>query len=131
MPWPLRPVLATRIGGQQNFGDAPYFDAAFLGGRESVRTLRREAFAGDAALYGTAELRLPIARFPFILPLNTGIFGFADVGRVYVDGESPGGWHTGYGAGIWLGVLRPSTSLSVTFTNSRDRRVMFGTVFAF
>jgi hypothetical protein len=131
LPWPLSPVFATRIGGQQNFGNAPYFESAFLGGRKSVRTLHRQAYAGDGMLFGTAELRVPIARFPLILPLNTGVFGFADAGRVYMDGESPGGWHTGVGGGIWLGVLRSSTSLSLTFSDSRDRRVMVGTGFVF
>jgi hypothetical protein len=131
LPLPLSPVIATRIGGQQNFGEFPYFEAAFLGGRQSVRTLHREAYAGDAMLYGTAELRVPIASFPFILPLNTGVFGFADVGRVYMDGESPGGWHQGTGYGVWLGVLRPSTSLTLTFTNQRDRRILVGTGFVF
>lgn len=131
LPLPLRPVFAARVGGQQNFGDFPYFEAAFLGGRRSVRTLHRQALAGDATVYGSAELRIPIASFPLVLPLNTGIFGFADAGRVYMDGASPGGWHTGMGGGLWLGVLKPATSLSITFTNQRDRRVMLGTGFGF
>ena len=131
LPLPLSPVFATRIGGQQNFGDYPYFEASFLGGRENVRTLRRQQYAGDAAIFGTAELRIPIAEFPLILPLNTGIFGFVDAGRVYVDGKSPGGWHSGMGGGLWLGVLKPSTSISVTFTNNRDRKVLIGTGFVF
>ena len=131
LPIPLSPVLAFRAGGQSNFGDYPYFEAAFLGGRESVRTLRWQQLAGDAMLYGTAELRIPIASFPFILPLNTGIFGFADAGRVYVDGKSPGDWHTGLGGGLWLGVLKPSTSISLTFTNNRDRKMLIGTGFVF
>ena len=50
LPLPLSPVFATRIGGQQNFGDFPYFEAAFLGGRQSVRTVRRNEVAGDAML---------------------------------------------------------------------------------
>jgi hypothetical protein len=131
LPLPLSPVFATRVGGQQNFGNAPYFESAFLGGRQSVRTLHRQAYAGDAMLFGTVELRVPIAKFPLILPLNTGVFGFADAGRVYVDGESPGGWHTGTGGGVWLGVLKTTTSISLTFTNSRDRKVMVGTGFVF
>jgi hypothetical protein len=131
LPLPLSPVFAMRAGGQQNFGEAPYFESAFLGGRHSVRTLRRNDFAGDAMVYGTAELRIPIASFPLILPMNTGIFGFADAGRVYLDGKSPGGWHSGMGGGLWLGVLKPSTSVSITFTNQRDRKVMLGTGFVF
>jgi hypothetical protein len=63
--------------------------------------------------------------------MNTGIFGFADAGRVYLDGKSPGGWHSGMGGGLWLGVLKPSTSVSITFTNQRDRKVMLGTGFVF
>jgi hemolysin activation/secretion protein len=124
-------MFATRIGGQQNFGDAPYFESAFLGGSKSVRTVHRQAYAGDAALYGTAELRLPIASFPFILPLNTGVYGFVDAGRVYVDGKSPGGWHRGMGVGVWLGILKSSTNLSVVFTDQRDRKVLVGTGFIF
>jgi hemolysin activation/secretion protein len=131
LPLPLSPVFAMRAGGQQNFGEAPYFESAFLGGRHSVRTLRRNDFAGDAMVYGTAELRIPIASFPLILPMNTGIFGFADAGRVYLDGKSPGGWNSGMGGGLWLGVLKPSTSVSITFTNQRDRKVMLGTGFVF
>jgi hypothetical protein len=131
LPLPLSPVFALRAGGQQNFGDAPYFESAFLGGRHSVRTLRRHDFAGEAMLHGSAELRIPIARFAFILPLNTGIFGFADAGRVYVDGESPGGWHTGMGGGLWLGVLKHSTNISVAWTNQHDRKVIVGTGFIF
>jgi hypothetical protein len=131
LPLPLRPMFATRIGGQQNIGKYPYFEAAFLGGRETIRTMPRNALAGDAMIYGSAELRIPIAEFPFILPLNTGIFGFADAGRVYVDGKSPGDWHSGMGGGLWLGVLNPSTSISLTFTNQRDRKVLVGTGFVF
>lgn len=131
LPLPLSPVFALRAGGQQNFGQAPYFESAFLGGRHSVRTLRRQDYAGDAMLYGSAEFRIPLARFAFILPLNTGIFGFADAGRVYVDGESPGGWHTGFGGGLWLGVLKRSTNVSIAWTDQRDRRVIVGTGFIF
>jgi hypothetical protein len=128
---PLRPIVALRLGGQQNFGDFPYFESAFLGGSESVRTLRRQRYAGDASMYGTAELRIPIASFPLVLPLNFGLIGFAEAGRVYMDGESPGGWHSGMGGGFWLGALKPSTNVNVTFTNNRDRKVIVTTGFVF
>jgi hypothetical protein len=131
MPLPLRPVLAARAGGQILFGDYPYFESAFIGGSSSIRTIRRQQYAGDAALYGTLELRVPIAQFSFIFPLNTGLLGFVDAGRVYLDGKSPGGWHVGKGAGFWLGLIKPSTSLTLTFTNQTDRRWLVGTGFVF
>ncbi len=123
---PKDPVLAARIGGHRAFGDYPYFDAAFLGGSASLRHAHRQRYAGDASLYGSLELRVPIAQFGFILPLDVGMFGYGDVGRVWLDGRSPGPWHSSAGGGLWLGVLNPSTSLTVTMTNSRERRVLLG-----
>ena len=37
-----------------------------------------------------------------LVPVDIGVFGFADAGRVYWGGVSTGGWHTGFGGGIWL-----------------------------
>ena len=31
------------------------------------------------------------------------------------------------GGGLWFGVINPATGVSVMFTNSRDKRVVFGT----
>jgi hypothetical protein len=117
LPIPAHPTLALRAGARKLFGAYPFHEAAFIGGSNSVRTLDPQRYAGDASLAGTAELRLPLARFPLILPLVVGVFGFTDAGRVYVDGDSPGGWHTAAGGGFWVGLLDPSTAITVTLTN--------------
>jgi len=126
LPIFTNPLLAIRAGAEKVWGDFPYFDAAFLGGSHSLRTATRQRFAGDAALHGTAELRLPIAAFPFILPLNVGALGFVEAGRVFDDGQSPGGWHTGMAAGLWLGIMSPGTSITVMASNRPERRWLFG-----
>ncbi|MEO8194283.1 MAG: hypothetical protein ABI681_10570 [Gemmatimonadales bacterium] len=131
LPIPTRPVLAFRAGGKKLFGDFPYFDAAFLGGGSSFRIEHRQRYAGDASVYGAGELRVPVTKFPFILPLDVGVLGFMDAGRVYVDGESPGGWHTADGAGFWVGAMNPGTSVNVLFTNQPDHRMMVNLGFAF
>jgi len=131
LPVPLSPRLAARVGGQQVFGDFPYFESAFLGGSQSVRTLLRQQYAGDRALYGTLETRIPVAAFPFILPLNLGLIGFADAGRVYMDGASPGGWHKGMGGGFWLGTMKPSTNVNFLWTDSPERKFLITTGFIF
>lgn len=131
LPVLTRPVIALRAGGQKLFGDFPWFDAAFIGGSSSLRTERRQRYAGDASIFGTAELRLPIAKFPLILPLDVGALGFVDAARVYLDGDSPGGWHRGSGAGIWIGVINPGTNLTVLATDSADRRWITSLGFAF
>ena len=128
---PKKPVLALRVGGKKLWGPFPYFDAAFLGGSETLRTEERQRFAGDASLYGTSELRVPIAKFPFIVPLDLGAIGFMDAGRVYLNGESPGGWHSAAGGGFWIGFLDPGKSVNILFTNQRDKRVTTNVGFAF
>jgi hypothetical protein len=126
-----RPVLALRGGGEKLHGDFPYFDAAFVGGSSSLRTEHRQRFAGDASLFGTAELRVPVASFPLVLPLNVGVIGFVDAARVYVNGESPGGWHRGTGAGVWIGLVRPELGITVMRTNNPERRSLVSLGFDF
>jgi hypothetical protein len=131
IPALTRPVIALRAGGEKLIGDFPYFDAAFIGGSGSLRTEHRQRYAGDASLFGTTELRVPLVKFPLILPWDVGALGFADAARVYVDGESPGGWHIGSGAGFWIGIVSPETSLSVLYTNNPDRRILTTLGFTF
>jgi hypothetical protein len=131
IPALTKPVLALRAGAQKVFGDFPYFDAAFLGGGRSLRTEHRQRYAGDAMVNFGAELRVPIAQVPFILPLDIGALGFVDAGRVWADGESPGGWHKGYGAGGWIGAVRRDFNLNLVVTNNPDRRVITQLGFTF
>jgi hypothetical protein len=131
LPAPKLPVLAFRVGGKKLWGNFPYFDAASLGGSETFRTEEKQRYAGDASLYGSTELRIPVAKFPFILPLDVGLLGFADVGRVYLNGQSPGGWHSAAGGGFWVGYLNPGINFNVLFTNRSTRRVTTNIGFAF
>jgi hypothetical protein len=117
LPVVKKPVLAFRGGGKKLWGAFPYFDAAFLGGSESFRAEERQRWAGDASVYGTAELRVPIAKFPFILPLDVGALAFDDVGKVFVNGDSPGGWHNAAGAGLWFGYLNPGVNFNILYSN--------------
>jgi len=113
IPLPLHPILVLRANARKLFGEFPFHESAFIGGRGSVRVLEPQRYAGDLSLGGTTELQLPLGRVPLILPIDAGIYGFADAGRVYFHGESPEGWHTGTGVGFWIGLLGPATALSV------------------
>jgi hypothetical protein len=72
-PVPLHPILLVRGGARKVFGDYPFNEAAFIGGMTTVRTLVLQRYAGDASLNGTAELRIPVARFPLVVPVSIGI----------------------------------------------------------
>ncbi len=123
---PPHAVLAVHGGGEKLFGAYPFYEAAYIGGSRTVRTIHHHQFLGDASVFGGAELRVPLARFAFVLPLDLGAIGWFDAGRVYLHGASPGGWHSAAGAGFWLGVLSPATGITVSLTNRRERRVLFG-----
>ena len=95
--------LALRVGGEKIWGDAfSWSEAAFLGGARTVRGFDQERFAGDGSVFGSGELRLRLGNARVLVPVDLGVFGFADAGRVYLNGASPGDWHTSVGGGIWL-----------------------------
>lgn len=106
------PFLALRAGGERAWGTFPVHEAVFLGGRNSLRGFETDRFAGDASLFGSAELHAPLGTIELLVRGETGIFGMADAGRVYFDGASPGGWHTSYGGGVWFASLDHTLSLT-------------------
>jgi hypothetical protein len=108
------PTLALRAIGEKHFGEAPWFDAAFIGGRKMLRGYSSYRFAGDAALVGNAELRFPFAQ------QRLGVLLLADAGRVYFESESPGGWHTAYGAGFWISA--GGHTIAGTYANGEDHK---------
>ncbi len=113
-PRGVKPTLGFRVGGMKVWGDYPFMDAAFIGGAVTVRSLRYNRFAGDASLYGGAELRLQLARVSRALASDLGVLGLVDVGRVFIEGESSRTWHPSYGGGIWFAFLNERTRATVS-----------------
>jgi len=102
VPLPVGSALASRMGVGLAWGDFPVHEAAFIGGSETLRGHRRQRFAGDGALFGATELRVPLVRLEPMGGSALGAIGFVDVARVFLDGDSPGGWHTARGGGLWV-----------------------------
>lgn len=121
LPLPLESTLALRLGGTAVFGDFVFQEAAFVGGSGTLRGFPRQRFAGDAAAYGGAELRTFLTRFHFISRGDLGIIGLADAARVFADGDSSDQWHTGYGGGIWVGILDRTRTASLVLAQGSER----------
>jgi hypothetical protein len=117
-PVAFEPQLALRAGGQKLFGRYPFQEAATLGGSENFRGLPRQRYWGDASVYGNAELRLLLVKRDRSLIPRFGIFGIADVGRVFLEGESSERWHTAFGGGLWIGLADPTRIASVAIAAS-------------
>jgi hypothetical protein len=116
VPLPTEPLFSVRAGGKKLYGSFPFYEAAAIGDDGTMRYMDPERYAGDASLYATTELRLPLARFKFVVPLRAGIIGVAEGGRVYFGGSSPGGWHSRTGEGVWLGQGSASPVLTIMRT---------------
>jgi hypothetical protein len=124
-------TLAVRVGGQKNWGRYPFHDAAFVGGggffggSQTVRGLRQNRYSGDASLYGNAEIRTRLGRMTLVLPATVGLFGFADAGRVFVEGEDSDRWHPGYGGGLWLSYIERKNTVSIAVAESEGRLALY------
>ena len=106
------PHLAFRVGAASATGGYPAQYAAAIGGRSSLRGYSHRRFAGDVATNGSAELRVPVGTVNLFIRSKVGVFALADAGRVWFDGQSDGGWHTGVGGGVWFSALGRSLSLA-------------------
>ncbi|MBL0170193.1 MAG: hypothetical protein IPP90_05580 [Gemmatimonadaceae bacterium] len=122
LPIPLQPLFVVRAGSRKLFGDFPFYEAATIGGGGTTRYMDPQRYAGDAAVYATSELRIPLAHFNFLLPIRMGALGLAEAGRVYDDGRSPGGWHTRVGAGVWFGRGYASPVVTLASTTEPGHR---------
>jgi len=121
----LQPTIALRAGGKRVFGTYPFHEAAFIGGGANVRGFQPQRFAGDGSLYGNAELRVQLGRFFLLLPGDFGVFGLADAGRVYLEGETSDRWHTSVGGGFWFAYLDRSRTVSVAVARSEERTGLY------
>lgn len=119
------PTLALRAGAKKVWGAYPFFESAFVGGASTVRGLRTDRYAGDAALYGNAELRGRLGRFYLVLPGEFGVFALGDVGRVYLEGESSDEWHAGVGGGFWFAYLDPGSTITVALASGDNRTALY------
>ncbi len=115
-----RVVYALRVGGEKNFGDYVFHEAAKLGQKSNLRGFRQTRFYGDASLYQNTDIRIRLKQFKtYVLNGSTGLTLFHDVGRVWLEGENSSRWHRGYGLGLWLSPFDMAL-LNVSYAHSSE-----------
>lgn len=115
-----RVVYAFRVGGEKNFGDYVFHEAAKLGQKSNLRGFRQTRFYGDASLYQNTDVRIRLKQFKtYVLNGSTGLTLFHDVGRVWLEDESSSRWHRGYGLGLWLSPFDMAL-LNVSYAHSNE-----------
>ena len=106
-------TVAARAGVAHRIGSFPFYDAAYLGSRQS-RGLVLNRYTGRTSAYQSAELRAKLFNLrSHMFVADVGALAFVDNGRVWADAAvAPGennaflqGWHQGVGGGLWMVIL--------------------------
>jgi len=120
--------VLVRAGGRKVWGRFPWQEAAFLGGPGTLAGWAEQRFAGDASAWLSGEMRLRVLRVGLLVPAEVGAFGLASAGRVFLDGASPGGWHTSVGGGIWITPAGQPSTIRIGVANSVESTKVFASV---
>ncbi|MCT8341102.1 phosphoesterase [Flavobacteriaceae bacterium TK19130] len=120
-------VLRTTALGQFNFGDGyEFYQAAQLGRDYGLRGYRRDRFTGESAVAGQADLRYSFPSFRTALtPIQIGVLGGYDVGRVWVPNDMSDEWHSSYGGGIWINAANLASGTVNVFTSDEGIQFSF------
>lgn len=125
-------LLSVRVAGERVWGQHPYFEAASIGGvalpspldltggssGNLLRGYDLNRFAGDGSVVANADLHIPLGWYSAVLPLRYGLLALADVGRVFVSGDSSSRWHPGAGGGAWVALNAGASGMQYVSTLS-------------
>lgn len=97
-----RLVLATKLKGNFIIGDTyAFYNAANIGGNDGLRGYRNQRFTGDTSYYQNSDIRYHWKSIKTgLIPIELGVFGGFDYGRVWLEGENSNDWKTSYGGGL-------------------------------
>ncbi len=121
-------VLATKSRGHFNLGEEfQFYQAANIGAKTGLRGYRNERFTGKSAFSQSTDIRLNLRKIKTgLLPLNIGVYGGFDIGKVWVDDDllidtshNSDDWNTSIGGGVFAN-LANITTLNVSAFNSDD-----------
>ncbi|WP_369793502.1 metallophosphoesterase [Mangrovimonas sp. ST2L15] len=126
-------VLKTKVASQLRIGDDfLFYQAAQIGDQNGLRGYRTERFTGRNSLVGSTDLRYGFNTFKTsFIPLQIGVFGGFDVGRVWVQDDQSDKWHNDYGGGFWIATAESLAGTVNLFKSSEGWRFTFGFGFDF
>lgn len=126
-------VFATKVKGHINFGnDFEFYQGASLGASDGLRGYRNQRFTGKRAFYQNTDIRLNLRKLKTsLLPLDIGIYGGFDYGRVWVSGEGSDKWNNSVGGGVFFNGANMITGNVSAFNSDDGVRFAFQLGFGF
>ncbi len=99
-------VLANNVGYRSINGSAQFYQYPSLGNKSNLRGYRNNRFRGEKAIFENLDVRLRFAEWNNrYLPMDIGVLGGLDIGRVWLHGEHSNTWHHSQTVGLWMDVL--------------------------
>ena len=135
-----RLVFATKSKAHFNIGDDfEFYQAASIGRDDGLRGYRNQRFAGNTSFYQSSDLRLSFRkRKTSILPVELGIYGGFDLGRVWTDdnlvvdsSSNLDRWNTSVGGGFFINAVDMLTGNVAVFSSDDGVLFSFGIGFDF
>ena len=126
-------VLASKFLGHINFGDNfEFYQAATIGANSGLRGYRNERFTGNNSFVQSTDLRINIRKLKTsLLPLDIGLYGGFDYGRVWLDEENSRKWHKSAGGGIFFNGADMIVGNLSAFFSEEGARLAFKIGFGF
>lgn len=117
---------AIRGGYSNSFNQVPFYKLPTLGQGTGLRGFQRKRYTGKGRLYFNSELRVFLTELKTpLIPLEVGLRGFFDTGKIIQPGEDTGEWHSSYGGGFYVVPLSRSYALSLLLGFSREESAIF------
>ena len=128
-----RLVLATKLKAHINIGDDfEFYQGASIGANDGLRGYRSHRFTGKESFYQNTDLRFNFRkRKTGLLPIQIGVYGGFDYGRVWVDdslllpGFDSDTWNTSIGGGIFIIAADLMTGNISAFNSDDGLRIAF------
>ena len=128
-------VLATKLHSRFTLGDGyKFYQAASIGGNKyGLRGYRNQRFTGKNSFYHTTDLRFLLSQVKTsLVPLNIGIYGGFDYGKVWgTQGLTADNWNTSYGAGVFFNAANMLGANIAMFKSQDGTRLAIGLGFKF
>ncbi|WP_397363728.1 phosphoesterase [Olleya sp. R77988] len=126
-------VLATKASALLNFGDGfEFYQGANLGANNGLRGYRNERFTGKRAFVQSTDLRLNLRKLKTgLLPLNIGVYGGLDYGRVWIKNDNSKKWNNSFGGGVFFNAAGMLVGNLSAFNSDDGLRLAFKIGFGF
>ncbi|GAA3773983.1 metallophosphoesterase [Corallibacter vietnamensis] len=121
-------VLATKLKSQITLGDGyEFYQAASIGANDGLRGYRNQRFTGKDSYYQLTDVRYMFSKMKTgIVPINLGVYGGFDYGRVWLKNDPSDKWHNAYGGGFLLIAAELFTGDFSLFHSDDGFRFAFG-----